>query len=247
MKILIPGFTDIIDILIIAYILYKFIMLLRKVGSIQVLLGLLAVVVIYLSATFLELNMVSSLLRTLKEYWLVVLIIIFQPEIRQVFSRLAQNHNLHSLFRSATKSVYSPLLNAVSIMSFRKIGALIVIENSRTLNDYIVTGEIIDAQISVKLLLTIFNNKTILHDGAVIIRNDRILAVKVVLPLSENVDYAQKLGTRHLAAVGVTENSDAFAIVVSEETGHISVAKSGELISDLTIDELSQRIKDETS
>jgi diadenylate cyclase len=131
-------------------------------------------------------------------------------------------------------------------MSFRKIGALIVIENKRSLNEYIESGEMIDAQISVKLLLTIFNNKTILHDGAAIIRDNRILAVKVVLPLSENMEYTQKHGTRHLAALGISEITDALVVVVSEETGRISVAKNGELTTDLTIDELSQRIKDET-
>ncbi len=132
-------------------------------------------------------------------------------------------------------------------MSFRKIGALIIIENKSKLDNSIESGEIIDAQISVKLLLTIFNNKTILHDGAVIVRNERLYAVKVVLPLSESVEYSQKLGTRHLAGVGVTENTDAFSIIVSEETGKISVAKNGVLYSGLSIDELSQRIKDETS
>lgn len=247
MKILIPSISDIIDIIIIAFILYRVIILLRKVGGYQILIGIITVVVIYFTATFLELNMVSSLLQILKKYWIIVFIIIFQQEIRTLFTRLAQSHDLRSLFTSAKKSVYSPLLNAVSIMAFRKIGALIVFENNRKLNDYIESGELIDAQISVKLLLTIFNNKTILHDGAAIIRGDRIQAVKVVLPLSENIEYAQKFGTRHLAAVGITENSDAFSIVVSEETGRISVAKNGELITDLTIDELSQRIKDETS
>ena len=154
---------------------------------------------------------------------------------------------MRTLFQSVKKSFYSPLLNAVSIMSFRKIGALIIIENRRKLDNYIDSGEIIDAQISVKLLLTIFNNTTILHDGAVIVRNERLYAVKVVLPLSESVEYVQKLGTRHLAGVGVTESTDAFAIIVSEETGKISIAKDGVLHSGLTIDELSQRIKDETS
>ncbi len=246
MEILIPSLGDIVDILIITFVLYRFIVLLRKVGGYQVLIGIFTVVIIYFLATFWELNMISSLLQILKEYWLIVFIIIFQQEIRSIFIRLAQSHDLRSLFTSTQKSVYSPLLNAVSIMSFRKIGALIVFENSNKLNDYIETGEVIDAQISVKLLLTIFNSKTILHDGAAIIRGDRIQAVKVLLPLSENIEYAQKFGTRHLAAIGITEKTDAFVIVVSEETGRISTVRNGEIIVDLTIDELSQRIKDET-
>jgi diadenylate cyclase len=142
--------------------------------------------------------------------------------------------------------VNTPLLNAISILSFRKIGALIVLENNRKLDHYVETGEIIDARISTKLILTIFNNKTILHDGAAIIRGERIWAVKVVLPLSENLEYTQKFGTRHLAAIGISEETDAFVIVVSEETGRISVAKNGEIFTALSLDELSQRIKDAT-
>ncbi len=246
MNIFIPRFTDVIDILIVAFILYRIIILLKKTGGYQILIGLVVVVLIYFTAMIFNLSMMSSLLSSLKQYWIIVFIILFQQEIRNLFSRLTQSHDLRSLFGDTKKSAYTPLLNAVSIMSFRKIGALIVIENRRKLSDLIKTGELIDAQISLKLILTIFNNKTILHDGAVIIRNNRIYAVKVVLPLSENVEYAQKFGTRHLAAVGITEGTDAFSIIVSEETGKISVAKNGEIFTDLTIDELSQRIKDET-
>ena len=247
MSIFIPKITDIIDIIIVAFILYRVFILLTKSGGYQMLLGLLGVFIIYLTASLLKLNMMTSVLKVFKDYWIIIFIVLFQYEIRNLFARIAQTHDMKTLFQSAKKSFYSPLLNAVSIMSFRKIGALIIIENKRKLDNYIESGEIIDAQISVKLLLTIFNNKTILHDGAVIVRNERLYAVKVVLPLSESVEYSQKLGTRHLAGIGVTENTDSFSIIVSEETGKISVAKNGVLYSELTIDELSQRIKDETS
>ena len=247
MSIFIPRITDVIDIIVVAFILYRVFILLTKSGGYQMLLGLLGVFFIYLTVSLLKLNMMTSILTVFKDYWIIIFIILFQNEIRNLFSRVARTHDMRTLFKSAKKSFYSPLLNAVSIMSFRKIGALIIIENKSKLDNVIETGEIIDAQISVKLLLTIFNNKTILHDGAVIVRNERLYAVKVVLPLSESVEYSQKLGTRHLAGVGVTESTDAFAIIVSEETGKISVAKNGILYSGLTIDELSQRIKDETS
>lgn len=247
MNIFIPKITDVIDIIIVAFILYRVFILLMKSGGYQMLLGLFGVFVIYLTASLLKLNMMTSILKVFKDYWIIIFIILFQYEIRSLFVRIAQTHDMRTLFKSAKKSFYSPLLNAVSIMSFRKIGALIIIENKRKLDNFIESGEIIDAQISVKLLLTIFNNKTILHDGAVIVRNERLYAVKVVLPLSESVEYSQKFGTRHLAGVGVTENADAFSIIVSEETGRISVAKNGVIHSGLTIDELSQRIKDETS
>ena len=246
MSFLIPKFIDIIDILVIAFLLYRLILLSKRTGGSQILLGLGVVILMYFLASVLHLEMMTSFLKVLKDYWVIAFVILFQPEIRGLFARIAQNHDFKSLFRSVKKSVYSPLLNAISIMSFRKIGALVVIENNRKLNDFIESGEYIDAQISIKLLLTIFNNKTILHDGAVVIRNNRIHACKVVLPLSENIEYTQKFGTRHLAAIGVTESTDAFTIVVSEETGNISATSKGEIFTNLSIDELSQKIKDET-
>ena len=246
MSFLIPKITDVIDILMVSFLLYRLIFLLKKTGGFQVILGFGLVLLLYFTASVLNLSMMTSFLKLLKDYWVIAFIIIFHPEIRNLFSRLVRNHDLMSVFKDTKKKIYTHLLNTVSIMSFRKIGALIVIENNGKLDDYIESGETIDAQISTKLLLTIFNSKTILHDGAVIIRKERILAVKVVLPLSENIEYSQKFGTRHLAAIGITEKSDAFAIVVSEETGRISVAKKGIISTDLTIDELSQRIKDET-
>ena len=246
MSFLIPKITDVIDILMVSFLLYRLIFLLKKTGGFQVILGFGLVLLLYFTASVLNLSMMTSFLKLLKDYWVIAFIIIFHPEIRNLFSRLLRNRDLMSVFKDTKKKIYTLLLNAISIMSFRKIGALIVIENNGKLDDYIESGETIDARISTKLLLTIFNNKTILHDGAVIIRKERILAVKVVLPLSENIEYTQKFGTRHLAAIGITEKSDAFAIVVSEETGKISVAKNGIISTNLTIDELSQRIKDET-
>ncbi|MBN1326475.1 MAG: diadenylate cyclase CdaA [Candidatus Cloacimonetes bacterium] len=247
MNFLIPNITDIIDILLVAFLLYRVIILSRKAGGFQLLIGVGLVFILYFIAITLELRMITSFLSVLKDYWIIVFVILFQQEIRNIFLKIIHNHDLRLIFKDAKKSVHSPLLNAISIMSFRKIGALILIENQRKLNEYVETGEIIDAVISLKLILTIFNNKTILHDGAVVIRKDRIYAAKVVLPLSDNIEYTRKLGTRHLAAVGISEETDAFAIVVSEETGKISAARDGRIVTDISIDELAQRIKDETS
>ncbi|MBT3169778.1 MAG: diadenylate cyclase [Candidatus Cloacimonetes bacterium] len=246
MNIFIPTFADILDIVIIALILYASILVLRKYGGYQILIALALIFVFYVLVTLLDLKMVSSVLKVFKDYWIILFIILFQQEIRSLFTKFAHNKNLKFIFSSASKSTYSLLLNAVSIMSFRKIGALIIIENERKLSEFIESGEVIDANISVKLLLTIFNNKTILHDGAVVIRGNRINAVKVVLPLSENLEFTQKFGTRHLAAIGITETTDAVGIVVSEESGKISFVKKGEITTDISIDELAQIIKDET-
>lgn len=247
MNFLIPRITDLIDILLVAFLLYRVIILTKRTGGYQILIGLFLLLILFFVASILDLSMITSFLRVLKDYWVIVLVIIFHPEIRSFILKLAGDRDILNMFKTTSRYSYTPLLNAVSIMSYRNIGALIVIERQRKLTDLIDSGEIIDAQISLKLLLTIFNQKTILHDGAVVIRQNKIYAAKVVLPLSENVDYTRKLGTRHLAAVGVTEKTDAFVIVVSEETGRISVAKDGELISNLSIDELAQRLKDETS
>ena len=247
MDFILPRITDLIDIILVAFILYRIIILTKRTGGYQILIGLFLLLLLFFTASILNLTMITSFLRVLKDYWVIVFVIIFHPEIRSLILKLAGNRDLLDLFKSTSTYSYTPLLNAISIMSYRNIGALIVIEKQRKLSDLVESGEIIDAQISLKLLLTIFNQKTILHDGAVIIRQNRVYAAKVVLPLSEDLEYTRKLGTRHLAAVGVTENTDAFAIVVSEETGRISVAKEGELISNLSIDELAQRLKDETS
>jgi diadenylate cyclase len=247
MGFLIPRITDLIDILLVAFLLYRLIVLTKRTGGYQILIGLFLLLILFFIASVLNLRMITSFLGVVKDYWVIVFVIIFHPEIRSLILKLAGDRDLLKMFKTSSKYSYTPLLNAVSIMSYRNIGALIVIEKQRKLTELIDSGEIIDAQISLKLLLTIFNQKTILHDGAVVIRQNRIYAAKVVLPLSENIDYTRKLGTRHLAAVGITEKTDAFVIVVSEETGRISIAKAGELISNLSIDELAQRLKDETS
>lgn len=247
MSFLIPNITDIIDILMVAFIIYNVVILFRRTGGYQILLGLGIVLIMYFLATLMNLEMMTTFLRILKDYWVIVFIVIFHPEIRNIFRKAMSSKDVFSFFRGKKKTVNTPLLNAISILSFRKIGALIVLENNRKLDQYIESGEIIDAKISTKLILTIFNNKTILHDGAAIIRGERIWAVKVVLPLSENIEYTKKFGTRHLAAIGITEETDAFVIVVSEESGRISVAKNGEITTGLSLDELSQRIKDATN
>ncbi|MDY6914830.1 MAG: diadenylate cyclase CdaA [Candidatus Cloacimonadota bacterium] len=247
MSFLIPNITDIIDILMVAFIIYHVVILFRRTGGYQILLGLGIVLIMYFLATLMNLEMMTTFLRILKDYWVIVFIVIFHPEIRNIFRKAMSIKDVFSFFRGKKKTVNTPLLNAISILSFRKIGALIVLENNRKLDQYIESGEIIDAKISTKLILTIFNNKTILHDGAAIIRGERIWAVKVILPLSENIEYTKKFGTRHLAAIGITEETDAFVIVVSEESGRISVAKNGEITTGLSSDELSQRIKDVTS
>ncbi len=146
--------------------------------------------------------------------------------------------------KSENRSLYTPLIDAVSSMSFRKTGALIVVERKRKLNEFVQAGELIDSGISMRLILTIFNTKSVLHDGAIIIRGNRIMAAKVVLPLSKNPEFTRKYGTRHLAGIGITEISDAISIIVSEQSGQISIAQAGQITSNVAFEELMQIISD---
>ncbi len=247
MEFLIPRFKDIVDILIIAFLIYQALLIVRKSGGYQVLWGLLFVVVLYILAVIFNLKMVSSLLSAIRNYWFIAVVILFQPELRSILARLNLPRELSKVFSKQEKSsLYTPLIDAVSSMCFRKIGALIVLENKRKLHEYIYSGEPIDAIVSMRLILTIFNPKSVLHDGAIIIRDQRIMAAKVVLPLSKKAEYVRKFGTRHLAGIGITEISDAIAIIVSEQTGQVSVAKAGKIQTNVAFEELLQILTDVT-
>lgn len=247
MGFLIPRFKDIIDIVLIAFLIYQSLLIVRKSGGYQVLWGLLFILLLYFLAVVFDLKMVSSLLSAIRNYWILAVVVLFQPELRSILARMNLSRELGIAFRKREKSsLYSPLIDAVSSMSFRKTGALIVLENKRKMQEYISSSEIIDANISMRLILTIFNPKSVLHDGAIIIRGERIMAAKVVLPLSKQPDYVRKFGTRHLAGIGITELSDAVAIIVSEQSGQVSVAQGGNIQTDVAFEELMQILTDAT-
>ncbi|MFO7660656.1 MAG: diadenylate cyclase CdaA [Candidatus Cloacimonadaceae bacterium] len=247
MSFLIPQFKDIIDILIIGFLIYQALLLIRKTGNYTILYGLFFIVMIYSVAIILKLEMVSELLNAVKTLWIFVLVILFQPEIRQLFSKI---HISSDLIQQHTKNTNrdfnSSLIDAISAMSFRRIGALIVLARKKKMNEYINAGEIIDSVLSLRLILSIFNTKSVLHDGAIIVRDGRIKAAKVVLPLSSNPQYKLKFGTRHLAAIGISEVTDALAIVVSEQTGRVSIASDGLIQTDVAFEELMQIVTDAT-
>jgi diadenylate cyclase len=247
MEFLIPKFKDIVDIFIIAFLIYQSLLIIRKSGGYQVLWGLLFLLILYFLASIFELQILSSLLSGIRTYWILAIVILFQPELRTILTKLNLAKELQSAFSKGKKSsIYTPLIDAVSSMCFRKTGALIILENKTKLTEYIQKSEQIDANISMRLILTIFNTKSVLHDGAIIIRGNRIMAAKVVLPLSQNSEYSRKFGTRHLAGIGITEISDAIAIIVSEQNGHVSVAQSGRITTNVAFEELMQIITDAT-
>ncbi|MCB5247820.1 MAG: diadenylate cyclase CdaA [Candidatus Cloacimonetes bacterium] len=248
MEVLIPTFADLVDILIIAFLLYQGLNILKRGGGWHVLAAIIFLVVLSTVAEALNLRMVTSVLNAVRNFWILALVIVFQPEIRSLLSRINISRELNlSLRKKGSNSFYMPLIDAISSMSFRKTGALIVIENRRKLSEYINSGEQIDATMSLRLILTIFNPRSALHDGAIIIRGDRIMAAKVVLPLSKKPEYTRKFGTRHLAGIGITEVSDAIAIIVSEQNSQISVARGGEIQVNVAYEELLQIITDATS
>lgn len=247
MGFLIPRFKDIIDIVLIAFLIYQALLIVRKSGGYQVLWGMLFVLLLYFLAVVFDLKMVSSLLRAIRNFWILAVVVLFQPELRSILARMNLSKELGIAFRKRAKSsLYTPLIDAVSSMSFRKTGALIILENKRKLQEYIHSSELIDATISMRLILTIFNPKTVLHDGAIIIRGERIMAAKVVLPLSKKPEFVRKFGTRHLAGIGITELSDAIAIIVSEQSGQVSVAQGGNIQTNVAFEELLQILTDAT-
>jgi len=246
MNFLIPTFPDILDIIIIATLLYSIVLIIKKSTGIELLSAVFIILILYFLATIYDLRMLMGILQGLQNFWFLVLIIIFNAEIKNGLSQFSKNKNLLYFFKNRGKITYSQLLQSVSILSDTKTGALIVFEKNQKLDNYINTGEFLDAKLSSKLILTIFNKETLLHDGAIIVRNDRIIAAKVVLPLSTNEDYNRKFGTRHNAAIGITEVTDAFCVVVSEQTGRISFTKDKTITQDLSLEELLQALNDET-
>lgn len=224
-------FSNVVDILIVAYILYKLFTLIHETRAEQLIKGLVFVIIVLKLSELFGLLTLYWLIQNTLTVGLIAIIIIFQPELRKALEHIGRSKILtRKLFDTdeEIEIVVDELVIAAVNLSETKTGALIIIELETGLNDFIESGIVIDARITSALLENIFVENTPLHDGAVVIRRDRILAAACVLPLTEQ-DVGKELGTRHRAAVGVTENSDCMAIIVSEETGIISVAMNGRI------------------
>ena len=225
--------SDIADILIVAYVIYKLIMLIRRTNSFRLARGILVILIALWLSGVLELNMVNRLLQRAVELGLIALVILFQPELRRLLERVGSN--LPGVFGNRrvdtleSETVIFETLKACEDLSASKTGALIVFERKNVLEEQIRSGTIIDSAVSAELLKNLFFNKAPLHDGAVIIRAGRICAAGCVLPLTGNINLSPDLGTRHRAGIGMSEQSDAVVVIVSEETGSISVAVDGML------------------
>lgn len=226
------GIRDIIDILIVTVIVYKLLMVTRGSRAIQVFKGIGVILVAAVVAEYLKLSSVQWLLSTLLQSGVIFVLILFQPEIRKAVEGIGRGGVFmpSALKQETCDQVVKELSSAMIRLSRRKVGALIVVEQRSSLSDIVETGTKLNANISASLLENIFEPNTPLHDGAVILSGERIAAAGCLLPLSENINLSKELGTRHRAALGVSEVTDAVTFIVSEETGVISYTKTGKII-----------------
>ncbi|WP_429874868.1 diadenylate cyclase CdaA [Fictibacillus sp. NRS-1165] len=224
--------SQIVDILLVTYVFYKLIMLIRGTKAVQLLKGIVIIVAVWLASSFFELRTMSWLMDKAITYGLLAIIIIFQPELRRALEQLGRG-KLFSRTGLADEEEMENSINAIvkstSYMAKRRIGAIMSFERETGLTDYVETGIPIHSKLSSELLTNIFVPNTPLHDGAVILRQDEVVAAGCFLPLTESPFVSKELGTRHRAAIGVSEVTDAITVVVSEETGGISVTKNGEI------------------
>lgn len=241
------SWIDIIDVVIVAFLLYQVFVWLKGTAGMQLLRGLLIIFVIYIASQQLGLRTLNWLMERFVTVLLIVIVIVFQPELRRALERLGRGRFLSRLgieFVPKSSAIVRQIIDAVEKCSLEKIGGLIVLERSTGLNEFIESGVKIDAPVSEELLITILTKGTPLHDGAIIIQGDRILAAGCLLPLSQSQSIDRRLGTRHRAAVGMSEQSDALVIAVSEQTGAISVSENGDLNRFLTKEQLEERLFD---
>ena len=243
------GIKDIIDILLVALMLYYLYRLMRESRSLNVFIGIMVFVVLWLFVSqILEMRLLGSILDKLVSVGVIAVIVIFQDDIRKFLYNLGAHQRMRAiakLFSSSKskddktlKSMIMPIVMASMNMSRGKVGALIVIERNLPLDDIVMTGDVIDANINQRLIENIFFKNSPLHDGAMVISKMRVRAAGCILPVSHDLSIPKELGLRHRAALGMSQESDAVAVIVSEETGSISVAMKGELRLRLSAEEL---------
>src|SRR2546427_9533003 len=236
--------TALLDIVLVAAIIYRLLVFIKGTRAVQMALGLALIVVFFYFSRWIRLETVSWMLTNILPYFVFAIIVIFQHEIRRALAQFGQTP-LFTGFSSINRNeFYDEIMLAVTTLANNQTGALIVVERDIGLKTYIESGISLDAALSYDLLVTIFNPSVPLHDGAVIVQNDRIAAAACFLPLTVKPRLSKDLGTRHRAAIGITEETDAVAIVVSEETGAISLAHHGEIERFLDPDTLRLRLRD---
>ncbi len=226
---LVPHWRDVVEILIVAFLIYRGLLFLVGTRAIHILLGLVLLGAAYLAAVLLKFAMISYLLGIILTYGAFALLIVFQPELRAALARLGQSRLMRFFYRGEAHAVAEELAEAVDRLSRAGTGAIVAVEGEVGLGDYLETGTRLDAKLSADLVTTIFTPYSPLHDGALVIRGDTIIGAACILPLTQFPVADRSLGTRHRAALGLSEETDALVIVISEETSAISVARRGQL------------------
>lgn len=246
------GIIDIIEILLISVFVYQFMLWIKNTRAYTLMKGILVIVAFIFIAYVFEMNTILWIVQKLGSVLLMAILVIFQPELRKVLEQLGEKKYIASLIpfdagkevkERFTDKTISEIVRACFDMGEVKTGALIVIEGDIILSEYERTGIMIDSLVSNQLIINIFEHNTPLHDGAVIVRNNRIVAATCYLPLSDNMALSKQLGTRHRAGVGISEVSDSLTIIVSEETGKVSTALGGKLNRDVSMEELKAELR----
>lgn len=224
-----PRGADLVEIAIVGFLVYRLLLLLKRTRAMQMILGVGLLVGVYFLALLLQFELIRALLENLFQYGAIAMLVVFQPELRAALARLGQTRFFRSLVKIEGKQLVDQLVETVETLSRTRTGAIIALEREVGLDEYARTGSPLQAKVSAQLLTTIFTPYSPLHDGAVIISGDTILAAGAILPLTQTALADKSLGTRHRAAIGLSEETDALVIVVSEETARISVARAGRI------------------
>lgn len=222
---------DILDIIIVAIIVYRFLLIMKGTKAAQMLIGLGVVLVAFLFSGRFELVTVNWIIQSLWAQIVILLIVLFQPEIRRALAQMGETRFLQAFAPAEELKSLDEIVKAAVALANRKIGALIVIERDTNLKDFVEMGTFLDAKVSKEILLTVFHPTSPIHDGAVVIKGNRMVAAGCFLPIALSSEVSRALGTRHRAGIGLTEETDAIAIIVSEETGTISISIAGKLES----------------
>jgi diadenylate cyclase len=222
---------DVVDILIVAFVFYRLLLMVKGTRAFQMFIGLAVIFVLSVVSKALQLNALNWLFSGLQTVWIVAFVVLFQPELRRFLSQAGQSRLYRRLFKPTTRETLPEIMRAAQEFSNKRTGAIIVLRRTAALRNYIETGTRIDGLVTAEFLQSIFTPRSPLHDGAVIIAEDRVVAAGCILPLSQSETVSRSLGTRHRAAIGLTEETDAIVIVVSEETGRLSLVRRGKLTS----------------
>ena len=235
-----PGWGDLVEIAIVSGLLYRLLLLIHRTRAMQMLLGVFVLAAIYFVAERLDLILIRTILAYVFQYGAIAALVVFQPELRTGLARLGQSRMFRMFSHLETSAVVDEVSEAVEQLARSRIGAIIAIEGDVGLDEYALTGSKVEARISAEMIMTIFTPYSPLHDGAIIVRGDHIWAAGAILPLTQYALPDKSLGTRHRAALGLSEETDAVVIVVSEETARVSVARRGRLERDVDPERLRE-------